>query len=256
MANDRLRTAMDRAGVSAEHLARQIGTDPKTVQRWISGRLPHPRNRWEVAQRLDESVEFLWPEARHRQTDARTAADELVAAYTYRADVEVSRWWNLITGAHSRIDLLGYTLYFLPQQHPELIPVLRDKCEQGCQIRLIVASQESENLRQREEEEHVAITLVARVQSSLAAFRPLLQDGCAQLRYQDAPLYNSIFRFDDEMFVTPHLYATPGHSAPLLHVRRLGDSGLFSRFTSHFEAIWDASEPGDEWMEDGSSSQP
>jgi hypothetical protein len=31
-----------------------------------------------------------------------------------------------------------------------------------------------------------------------------------QLRYQDVPLYNSVFRFDDEMFVTPHLYGTQG----------------------------------------------
>jgi hypothetical protein len=28
---------------------------------------------------------------------------------------------------------------------------------------------------------------------------------------RDAPLYSSIFRFDDQMFVTPHLYATPGN---------------------------------------------
>jgi hypothetical protein len=36
--------------------------------------------------------------------------------------------------------------------------------------------------------------------------------GCdgLELRYQDVPLYDSVFRFDDEMFVTPHLYGTQG----------------------------------------------
>jgi transcriptional regulator with XRE-family HTH domain len=251
MTNERLRTAMDRSGVTIEQLARDVGTVPKTVQRWIAGRAPHPRTRWEVAQRLDESMEYLWPDARHRQTDARAGADEIIAAYPFRADVDVSRWWGLITGAESQIDLLGYTLYFLPQQHPELIPVLLDKCTAGCEVRLIVAGPDSENLRRRDEEERVPITLAARVQSSLAAFKPLLESGCAQLRYQDVPLYNSIFRFDDQMFLTPHLYATPGYAAPLLHLRRLGDNGLFSRFASHFEAIWTSSTPHGHPGQDG-----
>jgi hypothetical protein len=59
-----------------------------------------------------------------------------------------------------------------------------------------------------------------------------------ELRYQDVPLYNSVFRFDDEMLVTPHLFATPGSMAPLLHLRRLGPRGMFARFSEHFDAIW------------------
>ena len=88
-------------------------------------------------------------------------------------------------------------------------------------------------------EEQDPITLSARIETSLRAFRPLV-DACsgAELRYQNAPLYSSVFRFDDEMLVTPHLYATPGNRAPLPHLRRLGPNGLFSRFASHFEAIW------------------
>ncbi|OLB77090.1 MAG: hypothetical protein AUI14_17235 [Actinobacteria bacterium 13_2_20CM_2_71_6] len=64
-----------------------------------------------------------------------------------------------------------------------------------------------------------------------------------ELRLQDVPLYNSVFRFDDDMFVTPHLYATPGASAPLLHLRKLGTGGLFSRFADHFDAIWATTTP-------------
>jgi hypothetical protein len=59
-----------------------------------------------------------------------------------------------------------------------------------------------------------------------------------EIRFQDSPLYNSVFRFDDQMLVTPHLYGTQGSAAPLLHLRRLGPNGLFSRFAAHFEAIW------------------
>ncbi len=87
------------------------------------------------------------------------------------------------------------------------------------------------------------MTLVVRIQTTMKYFRPLLNCPGFELRYQDVPLYNSVFRFDDEMLVTPHLYATPGSSAPLLHLRRLGPNGLFSRFAGHFEGIWADTEP-------------
>jgi hypothetical protein len=61
-----------------------------------------------------------------------------------------------------------------------------------------------------------------RIRTALQYLGPL--HGCEgiEIRLHVAPMYNSIFRFDDDMFVTPHLYGTPGYSVPLLHVRRLG----------------------------------
>jgi transcriptional regulator with XRE-family HTH domain len=241
--NERLRRALDRACLTIEDLARVAEVDPKTVQRWLAGRVPHPRHRWRLAEELNEHEEFLWPEARRRQRHAETAAAELVAAYPYRVDVEPGRWWDLITSAEHQIDLLGYTLYFLPHQHPQFVEVLHEKCSSGTRARVAVADPWSDNVRRRDEEEHEAITLVARIQSSLQAFRPLLDCPGAALHFQDAALYNSIFRFDDQMFVTPHLYGIPGRQAPLLHLRRLTPNGLFSRFAAHFEAIWAASTP-------------
>lgn len=243
MTNERLRTAMDHAGLTPEQAARLSGVDPKTVQRWLSGRVPHPRHRFRLADELGENEEFLWPGVRRQQSSSSTAAAELVAAYPYRADVHLSRWWDLIIKAQRQIDLLGYTLYFLPHQHPQLVDVLLAKCAAGCKIRIVIADPESEHVRRRDEEEHEAITLVARIQSSLQAFTPLFECPGTEFRYQDAPLYNSLFRFDDEMFVTPHLYATPGRAAPLMHLKRLGPNGMFSRFAAHFEGLWADSEP-------------
>jgi hypothetical protein len=103
-------------------------------------------------------------------------------------------------------------------------------------------------VRYRDEEEHEEITLVARIRTTLRALEPLRGCGSLELRYQDVPLYNSVFRFDDEMFVTPHLYGTPGHSAPLMHLRRLGPGGLFARFAGHFDKVWEHSVPVPEWV--------
>lgn len=246
MSNERLAASVTTAGLSIEQVARAAEVDPKTVQRWLSGRTPHPRHRHVLAQLLDEHEEFLWPTAAHRQADAMGAAAEVLAAYPYRADLNTDRWWALFTGAKSQIDLLGYTLYFLPHQHPHLVELLLEKCQQNCHVRIAMASPDSEHVRERDAEEQEAITLVARIQSSRAAFKPLLDSHRADVRVQEVPLYNSVFRFDDQMLVTPHLYGTPGRAAPMLHLRRLGPNGLFSRFAAHFEAVWSKSRPIDD----------
>ncbi|WP_338015953.1 hypothetical protein [Streptomyces sp. CB02923] len=48
----------------------------------------------------------------------------------------------------------------------------------------------------------------------------------------------SVFRFDDDAFVTPHLARLVGHDSPLLHLRRQGDGGMFDRFAEHAEELW------------------
>lgn len=238
MANDRLRAAFSRAALTNEQVARKAQVDPKTVQKWLGGRVPHPKHRWAVAEMVNEDEEFLWPDVRRAAADGLGSASEIVAAFPHRANVDASKWRRLIEQGERQIDILGYTLYFLPQLVPELVDVLVAKCESGCRVRIALADPECEQVRLRDEEEQEPITIVARIQTSLRAYERLLECPNADLRFQSAPLYNSIYRFDDEMFVTPHLYATPGHAAPLLHLRRLGPNGMFSRFASHFEGIW------------------
>ena len=243
MSNERLRLAMARAGFSVEAAARKTGVDPKTVQRWMAGRVPHPRHRWALSDAVGEDEEYLWPGASGVAMTGSSAGAEMVAAYAFRSDLDTGHWWNLITSATRQIDLLGYTLYFLPQQHPSLVEVLKEACADGCRVRICIADPDSEHVRMREEEEQEPITLRARISSSLKALEPLFDTKGADIRFQRAALYNSVFRFDDEMLVTPHLYATPGHAAPLMHMRRLGPNGLFSRFAAHFEGIWADSAP-------------
>ncbi len=214
MSNERLRGAILQARLSIDQVAEHAGVDPKTITRWLGGRVPHPRHRFAVAALLPRRgvpvaiSQSVGPELRRRHA-------ELVAAFPFRADVDAAYWWTMITRARQQIDLLGYTLYFLPQQHPQLISVLLDKCAAGCKSAWSWLTPNSEFVRLREVEEQDPITLSARIETSLRAFRPLV-DACsgAELRYQNAPLYSSVFRFDDEMLVTPHLYATPGHRAP------------------------------------------
>ena len=51
-------------------------------------------------------------------------------------------------------------------------------------------------------------------------------------------LYNAIYRFDDEMIVTPYLYRAHGYQHPALHLRRLSAYGAFAAFADQYDMIW------------------
>lgn len=49
--------------MTSDEVAEKAGIDPKTLDRWISGRVPHPRNRHALAEVLGVHSSDLWPEA-------------------------------------------------------------------------------------------------------------------------------------------------------------------------------------------------
>ncbi|CAK7287071.1 hypothetical protein SGPA1_50037 [Streptomyces misionensis JCM 4497] len=59
--NDRLHSVLAQRGVSPESLAEVCEVDPKTVSRWLGGRVPHARHRFRVARHLRVEETFLWP---------------------------------------------------------------------------------------------------------------------------------------------------------------------------------------------------
>jgi len=61
MANERLRAAMERHSVAVNELATLTEKDPKTVSRWLGGRVPHPRQRFLVAKKLKKTRSSFGP---------------------------------------------------------------------------------------------------------------------------------------------------------------------------------------------------
>jgi transcriptional regulator with XRE-family HTH domain len=237
MGNERLRQAVIAAHVDIDTIAEATNVDPKTVQRWLSGRVPHARHRWKVAELLKEHEDFLWP-ADEDVIPATAHTSEVIAAYAHRSDVLAHAWWQLFLRAKEQIDLLGYAMLFLPEQHPYLVDLLKEKAQASCKVRIAIAEPSSEDVRRRDEEERLGGTLPARIRTTLYHFRDLHNRDDIEVGYHATPMYNSIFRCDNEMFVTPHLYGLHGSKAPLLHLRRLGPHGIFENFATHFERIW------------------
>ena len=134
-------------------------------------------------------------------------------------------------------------MQFLPEDHSRLDRLLIDKAAAGCRIRIALANPESPYVAERDEEEGLGGTFPDRIRTTLDHFEALIGVEGIDLRLHETRMYNSIFRGDDQMFVTPHLYALKGYRAPLLHLRRSADDGIFDGFAAHFERVWTVSTP-------------
>jgi hypothetical protein len=225
-------------------LASACRVDVKTVARWLSdeGRLPHPRHRWAASDMLGVDETVLWPEA--LRTTVKTGPDrEIVSAYPFRSNCPSGVWRTLINSAQKEITFAGYTCYFLWLEQSNLRAVLQRRAEAGCAVRFLIGDLNSEVTRQREEQEGVPLTVSVRIKVTLDELTRMQDVPGVETRLSDQHIALSLFRFDDDMLVTPHLARLAGHESPLLHLRRRQRDGLFDRFAYHLTELWDSSRP-------------
>ena len=244
--NQRLRTEMTRRGVWPRELAEHCGVDPKTVERWISlGRIPHRRHRWATAHRLEVDETYLWPDvptARHGgHEDA--ALSELVAVYPDRASVPRETLLKLLAEAHDHIDVLVFSGTFFAQTQPRVAAMFAERMHAGATVRLCFGSPRAEAVAVRDREEGLGGTLSAKIRASLTYYQELTaRDGC-EIRLHGTTLYASIFRYDDQLLVNPHVYGAPASLNPTFYFRRAGDGCLFEHYVTSFERVWATAMP-------------
>ncbi|MGI8608425.1 MAG: helix-turn-helix domain-containing protein [Candidatus Dormibacteria bacterium] len=241
MTNARLLAALKAAHLTKIQFAEKVGVDPKTVSRWMAGRGPQEHYRFIAGEVLREDPDYLWP-GDQPLSGAQVIA-EVVDAHAHRADLASDVWWQLLTTANAEISLLAYAMHFLPEQHSGLSRLLREKGASGCRVRIVLGDPACPAVLARDEEEQMGGALSARIRTTLLYFRSLFGCPGVELRFQTAPLYNSIFRFDDQILFTPHLFGKPGSSSPLFHLRRTGAYGMFDNLASHLESLWETTTP-------------
>ncbi|MEU9099139.1 XRE family transcriptional regulator [Streptomyces sp. NPDC048361] len=185
---------------------------------------------------------MIWPRA--VKDRIKTGGDrELVHSYPYRSACPSTVWTDLVERAGSDILLAGYTNYFFWSQVPAFEALVRRKAESGCRVRFLLGDPDGEVTRQREAVEDVALTVSTRIritQEHLARLGAV--DGLEARFSAPGDAVNhvslSVFRFDGDALVTPHLARLVGHDSPLLHLRRHGPGGMFDRFAEHAEELW------------------
>ncbi|MFE1172953.1 XRE family transcriptional regulator [Streptomyces sp. NPDC058773] len=243
MPNERLRAAMAAGGWTHATLAARAQVDPKSVERWVNlGRTPRRATALLAAETLGEDVHALWPALRQARS-ARAVSSELVALYDQRADVPVSTFTDMLAEARENIDVLVYAAVFLHEGFPRLNDLLRERATEGCSVRIALGDAESENLRKRGEEERFGHGIESRCQLALMHYRSILGVPGVEIRTHGTTLYNSIYRADDQLLANAHVWGVNAYGAPVWHLRRNGDGGIFDTYAQSFDAVWTTAKP-------------
>lgn len=245
-----------------------VGSGPKRAQfhRWLSGEvkgLPYPHHCRVLEKMLPghTATELFGPDTTvQHESYARNFAQTGIAApeqcvevtgtgvievYPYRSSIPNGLWARLLADTKAQLDILVLAGLFLAED-PVFTRTVRQRTQEGLAVRLMFGDPREPDAAKRSAEERLApATVPARIRNALALVRPLVEVPNVDARYHRTTLYNSIFRFDDEMIVNMHVYGQPGAHAPAMHLRRLPAGGLFDTYMTSFEQVWDESEPAD-----------
>lgn len=256
--NERLHSVLAQRGVAPESLAEACEVDPKTVGRWLGGRIPHPRHRFRVAQHLRVEESFLWPAppSRSNRPGTGSPAGELVDTHQNRASVPRDTWLSLLRGAQRQIDVLVFSGTFFAQTNPHVAKMLVERAATGTRVRLCFGDSSGHAVAVRGREEGIGDTLAAKIRASLTYYRPLLSESGCEVRLHDTTLYNSLFRYDDDLLVNPHIWGRPASANPIFHLRRVDATGWFDDYAQSFDAVWAGAQPWEPDQEGNTTHGP
>jgi hypothetical protein len=164
--------------------------------------------------------------------------DQVVAFYPHRADTPKRLWMDLLIGAQEEINLFANASLFLPEENPEAIEIINNKAASGVRVRILLGDPAHPTMELRGREERLFDAIPGRIRMALAYYRPLVDIDGIEFRLHGTSLYNSIFRYDDQMLVNQHVYGTYGYLAPILHLRKVPSGDLFETYMRSFELVW------------------
>ncbi|MGA5758089.1 helix-turn-helix transcriptional regulator [Nonomuraea bangladeshensis] len=241
--NNNLRYALAAARLNTTDVAAALAVDPKTVSRWLSGRIPYPRHRWAVADLLNVDEADLWPEAVPRP---QALADGIHAVYPHRWVIPQATWRTHFNSAIEQIDILAYSALFLAEDHA-IQRILVERAETGVRVRILLGDPAGPEVAARGVDEGIgAEVMAARVKNALALCRPLLDVHGVEIRLHRTVLYNSLYRADDQLLINTHAYGTPAAHAPVMHLTHTTDQGPAHTYLTGFTRIWTTAQPYDQ----------
>jgi hypothetical protein len=231
---------MLQAGLREDDLAARLGVDPKTVGRWLNGRIPYPHNRAAIADLLGAQESDLWPGASGTLT-ARVRPGELGAVYPHRWAVPREVWIRFFSSAEREIGILAHSALFLAEDEG-ILYVLADKSRAGVNIRIALGDPESSHSAQRGEAD-IEDAVPAKIRKALALYRPVAEVGNVKIRLHQTVLYNSIYRADDQLLVHQHAYGILAAQAPVFCLRDSGRGEMTALYRDSFERVWASAVP-------------
>jgi hypothetical protein len=239
--NDTLRRGMFEAHLSQSDLAARLGVDPKTVQRWLDGRLPYARHREQLARMLGLDEGEIWPELRARRP-VRSVPGDLAAAYPRRNLIPQGAWLSIFAGAAVGVNIVAYSAEFLVAD-PHFLQILADKGQTGVRVAVVLGDPDRLEVGRVESEEDDGKSLADSLRGAINRLRPLAESGQIELRLHDVVLYNSIYRVDDHVLVNQQLYGISAARGPVYHFQKSDQGEMFDFYLASFDRIWSDAKP-------------
>jgi transcriptional regulator with XRE-family HTH domain len=238
--NESLCRALIQARLTEEDVAARLEVDPKTVRRWLEGRVPYLRHRWAIATMLGVDETDLWPQLR----TTRTRPEEVIAVYPRRDTVPKDVWLRLFSSAQHEIGILDDTNLPIAADQ-SIADALAERAASGVRLRIclhdtkISAGPQSAGCP---EGLHAA---AVRMREALAIYVPLRGKGSVEIRFHRGVAYTSVYGADDQMLACQHVYGTPINSVPVIQLLRAGDGDIAAAYFDAFENVWGAAAPAE-----------
>jgi transcriptional regulator with XRE-family HTH domain len=239
--NELLRRYLLQAHLREDDVAARLGVDPKTVRRWLNGRVPYPHNRAAIADLLSADEADLWPGASGALT-ARTRPDELGTVYPHRWAIPREVWTRFFASAEREIGILAYSALFLAED-TGILRIFADKGRTGITVRIALGDPESRHTAERGEEEGIGDAMPAKIRNALTLYRSVAGVENVEIRLHQTVLYNSIYRADDQLLVNQHAYGIPAAHAPVFCLRDTGRGEMAALYLDSFERVWASAMP-------------
>lgn len=239
--NEPLRRALMRARLRETDIAARMGVDPKTVRRWLDGRVPYPHNRVALAELVEAEEGDLWPDAGGLLA-VRARPEELGTVYPHRWAVPREAWTRLFESAEHEIGILAYSALFLAED-TGILRIIASKGRAGVSVRIALGDPDGVNAAQRGDEEGIGDAMAAKIRNALMLYRPLGAVENIEIRLHRTVLYNSIYRGDDQLHVNQHTYGVPAAQAPVFCMNNDRSGGMADLYLDSFERVWGGSIP-------------
>ena len=234
--NEALRQAPAAGAAARRRHCRPPRRGPKTVRRWLNGRVPYPHNRAAIADLVGVDKADLWPGA-GGPLAGHARPGELGVVYPHRWAIPRDVWTRFFSAAEQEIAILAYSALFLAEDEG-ILQILAARARDGVHVRIALGDPDSRHVAERGEEEGIGTAMSAKIRNALALYAPLCEFENIEIRLHDAVLYNSIYRADDRLLINQHVYGVPAAHSPVFELRTAEAGDMTDAYLGSFKRIW------------------
>lgn len=238
--NEALRRAFLQAGLTEEDVAARLEVDPKTVRRWMEGRIPYLRHRWAIAGLVGIDETELWPQLRARSP----MSAEILAVYPHLDEIPSETWQRLFGSGSQEINILSDSGLALAEDQC-ILAALDDRARAGASVRICLRDPAEHDFNGSSADEDAVDKLAQNSNTTLALYGKLRGRGEVVIRLHRAILNNSIYRADNELLVGLHAYGIPDGRGPGLYLHRAERGEMFTTYLDSFYHVWEGAD--DAW---------